>query len=406
MARNVRNVLQHADNGAPRPDTPLLLTLQEEMHGFMAPGATDDVPLGMPAPGSLGAIGCVCNCTLFECTTAAVAVLTSLAGAASPLSACSPTPSPDTPRSPRCCSSDRTTWSNFLCRSSHPVAAFFHLAFKAGALLVYLLSGLTSLSYVTAAVLLVILSAADFWTVKNVTGRLLVGLRWWTRTVPLTAADASSNSGGSSSGAGAVAAPAAVPGAAAGLAAVSAAPRKTEWIFESAPPSARLSALDGRVFWYSSYAAAGAWTLLGLANLLTFNFTWLLLIVIAGGLTWTNLIGYLRCSREASRRLQASLTAGALGGLSLIPGALPALGSTLLGLLGGSGGAAAVAAAAVPGGSSSSGGAGSVGSGGGGVSSATAPQLSGTIPASYPGGNSSNGSSSKAGGGSGGDVFI
>lgn len=24
-----------------------------------------------------------------------------------------------------------------------------------------------------------ILSALDFWTVKNITGRLLVGLRWW-----------------------------------------------------------------------------------------------------------------------------------------------------------------------------------------------------------------------------------
>ena len=27
----------------------------------------------------------------------------------------------------------------------------------------------------------VLLLAADFWTVKNVTGRLLVGLRWWNK---------------------------------------------------------------------------------------------------------------------------------------------------------------------------------------------------------------------------------
>jgi len=27
--------------------------------------------------------------------------------------------------------------------------------------------------------LVIVLSAFDFWTVKNVTGRLLVGLRWW-----------------------------------------------------------------------------------------------------------------------------------------------------------------------------------------------------------------------------------
>ena len=28
-------------------------------------------------------------------------------------------------------------------------------------------------------VVVTILSAMDFWTVKNVSGRLLVGLRWW-----------------------------------------------------------------------------------------------------------------------------------------------------------------------------------------------------------------------------------
>lgn len=27
----------------------------------------------------------------------------------------------------------------------------------------------------------ILLLAFDFWTVKNVTGRLLVGLRWWNR---------------------------------------------------------------------------------------------------------------------------------------------------------------------------------------------------------------------------------
>ena len=28
-------------------------------------------------------------------------------------------------------------------------------------------------------IIVMILSSLDFWTVKNVTGRLLVGLRWW-----------------------------------------------------------------------------------------------------------------------------------------------------------------------------------------------------------------------------------
>ena len=34
-------------------------------------------------------------------------------------------------------------------------------------------------NYVNTFVACVILLAFDFWTVKNVTGRYLVGLRWW-----------------------------------------------------------------------------------------------------------------------------------------------------------------------------------------------------------------------------------
>ena len=39
--------------------------------------------------------------------------------------------------------------------------------------------GLFSSSFVTNFVLVVVLLMLDFWTTKNVTGRLLVGLRWW-----------------------------------------------------------------------------------------------------------------------------------------------------------------------------------------------------------------------------------
>lgn len=34
-------------------------------------------------------------------------------------------------------------------------------------------------SFITSFVFIVLLLSADFWTVKNITGRLLVGLRWW-----------------------------------------------------------------------------------------------------------------------------------------------------------------------------------------------------------------------------------
>lgn len=42
-----------------------------------------------------------------------------------------------------------------------------------------MLCGWFSDSFITSFVAVVLLLSMDFWTVKNVTGRLMVGLRWW-----------------------------------------------------------------------------------------------------------------------------------------------------------------------------------------------------------------------------------
>lgn len=62
---------------------------------------------------------------------------------------------------------------------SHPYVTFFHLVFRLLAIITYLLCGWFSDSFITSFVFVVLLLSADFWTVKNITGRLLVGLRWW-----------------------------------------------------------------------------------------------------------------------------------------------------------------------------------------------------------------------------------
>ena len=67
----------------------------------------------------------------------------------------------------------------FIRQSRHPHAAFFHLFFKSLALLVYMFSGMFTSNFIFVCVICILLLAFDFWTVKNVTGRLLVGLRWW-----------------------------------------------------------------------------------------------------------------------------------------------------------------------------------------------------------------------------------
>jgi hypothetical protein len=56
---------------------------------------------------------------------------------------------------------------------------FEYLCLKAGALAFYILSALFVHNFVIIFVVTVFLAALDFWVVKNVSGRILVGLRWW-----------------------------------------------------------------------------------------------------------------------------------------------------------------------------------------------------------------------------------
>ncbi|XP_027194924.1 Golgi apparatus membrane protein TVP23 homolog B [Dermatophagoides pteronyssinus] len=61
----------------------------------------------------------------------------------------------------------------------HPWAVAFHLIFKIGAIFIYLFGSIFAQDFLGVFVILVFLISLDFWLVKNITGRLLVGLRWW-----------------------------------------------------------------------------------------------------------------------------------------------------------------------------------------------------------------------------------
>lgn len=63
---------------------------------------------------------------------------------------------------------------------STPVSNFAIVnLWKAAGLAFYILSTLFVDSFVIIFVVTVILAALDFWVVKNISGRILVGLRWW-----------------------------------------------------------------------------------------------------------------------------------------------------------------------------------------------------------------------------------
>lgn len=67
---------------------------------------------------------------------------------------------------------------SFISESSHPMVAGLHVILKILIVFLYLVLPLITTVF-SQMVFIIILGAADFWIVKNVAGRLLVGLRWW-----------------------------------------------------------------------------------------------------------------------------------------------------------------------------------------------------------------------------------
>ncbi|RKP09546.1 hypothetical protein THASP1DRAFT_14110, partial [Thamnocephalis sphaerospora] len=146
---------------------------------------------------------------------------------------------------------------------SHPVALLFHMAFRLAALAVYLFSGWFTDSFVLVFVICVLLLAFDFWTVKNVTGRLLVGLRWWNEV----------HDDGTSA-----------------------------WVFESRQPSQGANPIDVKLFWYTLYITPAIWGFFVLIAAIRFHWAWMLVPLVAVSLSVANLVGYQRCDKDARQR--------------------------------------------------------------------------------------------------------
>ncbi|XP_078805022.1 Golgi apparatus membrane protein TVP23 homolog A isoform X4 [Oryzias latipes] len=65
------------------------------------------------------------------------------------------------------------------CIIRQPLASFLHLFFRLVALVMYLLCDWDGKNFESCFFTIIGLLSLDFWYVKNVSGRLLVGLHWW-----------------------------------------------------------------------------------------------------------------------------------------------------------------------------------------------------------------------------------
>ena len=68
--------------------------------------------------------------------------------------------------------------AGMFATARNPSACFFHVAFKALAVFSFLFLNAFIGEEIITFVVVVLFAAFDFWTVKNVSGRLLVNLRW------------------------------------------------------------------------------------------------------------------------------------------------------------------------------------------------------------------------------------
>ncbi|CAK7214380.1 Golgi apparatus membrane protein tvp23 [Sporothrix curviconia] len=166
--------------------------------------------------------------------------------------------------------------------SSHPITLLTYLAFRAASLLVYLFGLLFTANKVLIFIITVLLLAADFYYLKNIAGRRLVGLRWWNEVDP--------QSGDS------------------------------HWVFESSDPASnRVSnATDSRFFWLALYVQPLSWTALAVFAIFRFSVLWLPLLAIALALTITNALAFSRCDKFS----QASNLAGSAFSTTNLAGTL------------------------------------------------------------------------------------
>ncbi|EDO38024.1 predicted protein [Nematostella vectensis] len=148
----------------------------------------------------------------------------------------------------------------------HPYVSFFHLFFRISSVIAYLLCGWFSDSFITNFVVIVLLLSCDFWTVKNVSGRLLVGLRWWNYV------DEDGNS---------------------------------HWVFESKKNNNSVTTAESRLFWLGLIICPILWLFFLVAALFSLKFKWLLVVFVGLGLNFANMLGYVKCKKDAGKKLKS-----------------------------------------------------------------------------------------------------
>ena len=162
-------------------------------------------------------------------------------------------------------SSNSSNSSNSFQNSANPCIVFFTLFFKILSIIIFIFGNfIFKMSDSLEFVFVVIFSSLDFWFIKNVSRRILVGLRYWNEI----------KQDGSE-----------------------------VWVYENENEKKK-SSIDTKIFWGSIYLTPCFWFLLIPVEFFSFNIMNFLECVISFVLTFSNLYGYYKCSKEQNKKIR------------------------------------------------------------------------------------------------------
>lgn len=162
-------------------------------------------------------------------------------------------------------------------QSAHPLALFFLYIFRIAAIVVYIMCGWVTDNYVLSTVVVVVLLAMDFWNCRNVSGRTLVGLRFWNQV------DEDGDS---------------------------------YWVFESRDPSRPANPVDSKMFWTAVYSFPLLWVALLIVSIVKLNFSYVPIVILSLVFNFANAIGFTYADRDAKQRWANSAVGGwGIGGI-------------------------------------------------------------------------------------------
>ena len=114
-------------------------------------------------------------------------------------------------------------------------------------------------STLNCVIVIMLTAVFDFWIVKNVSGRYLVGLRWWSFDNPKTG--------------------------------------KQDWRFECRQKESKNNKADKAFFWGAQFLTTAFWALFFIINVISFDIFWSTVTGFALVMAGTNMWAYYNCSR-------------------------------------------------------------------------------------------------------------